>query len=421
MYRILRGDIFRHSSVRLAVFTGIAFLLFSVIITAFFHYHERKVALDEARAKALIILNRNLATHAYFNEKMKPALFELTDPLRRPEYFDPVWMSSTYAIREIDRIYQSMNREGYYYKECAINARTPANEADDFEKEFIQKLNSDPKHQELSGVRKIEGKPFFYVLVRGEKLENTCLRCHSVPTKAPGGLVEKYGDKRSFNRKEGEIISAISIRIPLAAAYENADKFALRLSGLILTLLIILLSAQLWFTKRIIFSPLAMMRNKALQIISARRHLGEEIPVPQGRELESLAISFNAMSKSLKQTLDGLEARVRERTAELSDMNTSLQNEISERKAVEAEREELISELSSALLSVKTLRGMLPICASCKKIRDDKGYWEEVSSYLSKHSDASFTHGICPDCLKKAYDELDDMKHEKHEDKKPRD
>jgi AmiR/NasT family two-component response regulator len=63
----------------------------------------------------------------------------------------------------------------------------------------------------------------------------------------------------------------------------------------------------------------------------------------------------------------------------------------------------LNAELQAALDQVKTLRGMLPICASCKKIRDDQGYWTEVEIYMLEHSEADFTHGICPDCAKRLY------------------
>jgi K+-sensing histidine kinase KdpD len=62
-------------------------------------------------------------------------------------------------------------------------------------------------------------------------------------------------------------------------------------------------------------------------------------------------------------------------------------------------------ELQEALDKVKQLSGLLPICASCKKIRDDKGYWNQIESYISKHSEAIFTHGICPECTKKIYPE----------------
>jgi hypothetical protein len=79
---------------------------------------------------------------------------------------------------------------------------------------------------------------------------------------------------------------------------------------------------------------------------------------------------------------------------------------ITERKKADEERERLISELETALTEVKTLSGLLPICASCKKIRDDKGYWNQIESYIANRTDARFTHGICPDCKKELYPEL---------------
>lgn len=78
-------------------------------------------------------------------------------------------------------------------------------------------------------------------------------------------------------------------------------------------------------------------------------------------------------------------------------------HDITDRKQAELERERLIVELREALARVKTLSGMLPICASCKKIRNDKGYWEQIETYIGEHSGAEFTHGICPDCVEKLY------------------
>ena len=63
----------------------------------------------------------------------------------------------------------------------------------------------------------------------------------------------------------------------------------------------------------------------------------------------------------------------------------------------------MIQELESALSEIRVLRGLLPICAACKKVRDDDGVWSEVESYISKRSEAEFTHGMCPDCLRKYY------------------
>lgn len=91
-------------------------------------------------------------------------------------------------------------------------------------------------------------------------------------------------------------------------------------------------------------------------------------------------------------------------------------SDITERKKVEetlqrysAELEKSNKELQEALAKVKTLSRMLPICSYCKKIRDDKGYWNQVEAYISEHTDTVFSHGMCPECEKKAYEELDRM------------
>ncbi len=74
-----------------------------------------------------------------------------------------------------------------------------------------------------------------------------------------------------------------------------------------------------------------------------------------------------------------------------------------ERKRAQDERERLIGELTDALNTVKKLSGLLPICASCKKIRDETGYWQRVEQYIQEHADVSFTHGLCPECIHRLY------------------
>ncbi len=80
-----------------------------------------------------------------------------------------------------------------------------------------------------------------------------------------------------------------------------------------------------------------------------------------------------------------------------------ISREINEIKQAEEQREKIIAELQEALDKIKTLKGLIPICASCKKIRDDQGYWNSVESYIKDHAEVEFTHGICPDCMKKLY------------------
>ena len=75
-------------------------------------------------------------------------------------------------------------------------------------------------------------------------------------------------------------------------------------------------------------------------------------------------------------------------------------------KQADLAKEKLINELQDALSEVKKLSGMLPICSSCKKIRDDEGYWQQIEEYIRDHSEADFTHGICNECVKELYPEF---------------
>jgi two-component system, response regulator PdtaR len=75
-------------------------------------------------------------------------------------------------------------------------------------------------------------------------------------------------------------------------------------------------------------------------------------------------------------------------------------------RRLNSELQMLNNELQGAMAEIKTLKGMLPICATCKRIRDDEGYWHQVEVYFRDHSDVDFSHGICPDCLKKFYADL---------------
>jgi PAS domain S-box-containing protein len=87
--------------------------------------------------------------------------------------------------------------------------------------------------------------------------------------------------------------------------------------------------------------------------------------------------------------------------------------DVTERKRLEAERDALIQELTQALAEVKALSGLLPICSHCKKVRDDQGYWSQIESYLSAHTEATFTHGICPDCAQRFREEIETRRKER--------
>ncbi len=126
---------------------------------------------------------------------------------------------------------------------------------------------------------------------------------------------------------------------------------------------------------------------------------------------QGLKTNPNASFETFHRAKDGrvypVEVRSNYVVFDGKEYNCAFATDISERKRMESEREALIKKLQKALAEIKELKGILPICSSCKKIRDDKGYWTQIESYIHKHSNAEFSHAICPDCMKKMYPEYD--------------
>ncbi len=321
----------------LAIKTGIIFTILLVLILLLVNDGMRTQARLEAEAKARILLDRNMAVHTYFSHDLKPRLFEWTEPFRGPDYFDPVWMSSTYAVRKIHNYFSTLNPNGYWIKDAAIDARSPENEADPQERAFIERLNRDRALEFHAEIRRIDGKPFLTVLRKGETMEESCLRCHSEPEKAPRGLFQHYDPDRSFHRKANEVVSAISMRIPLSSAYEGMNRTFRQLALLLAGLLLVIFGIQLYLYRRFLVTPLAVLRDKTIEIaFGKKQHLGDPVPEPAIREFRDLAQSFNAMSSQLRLHWDHLEDQVAKRTDELKKANECLVEEVREREKAEA-------------------------------------------------------------------------------------
>lgn len=139
------------------------------------------------------------------------------------------------------------------------------------------------------------------------------------------------------------------------------------------------------------------------------RELHLEQTIDKLKKLNSqLEAEYEARTKIEQELMNyrnNLEALIQSRTSELMKTNEMLKTEILERKAIDEERKKLVDDLQDALNNIKTLKGLIPICASCKKIRDDQGYWNELEIYISRNADIEFSHSLCPDCLKKHYPE----------------
>ena len=138
----------------------------------------------------------------------------------------------------------------------------------------------------------------------------------------------------------------------------------------------------------------------ACRRIKQRAHL-HDIPiimVTSQNDLNNLKEAFSAGAMDyINKPVNGVELLARVSSA------ITLKNEMDCRKEREAELRRSNEELQRALREVKVLRGLIPICASCKKIRNDGGFWQQLEEYIGEHSEAEFSHGLCQPCLKKLY------------------
>lgn len=393
---------FSYSLIHILILSVI-FLITGGLIFLIVSTQMKKLVLEEARSRAQIILDHNIAIHSYFTNQLKPEVFALLDNQVDSSYFNPVWMSSTHAVLEIQEYFVQLGNRCYTYKEGAIDARNPLNEADSLERDFLLRAREDSTLQYTSGVLRFNDHRHFYLIRRGELMEQSCLRCHDQPAQAPQAMRAIYGDQRGFQRKANQLVSVVSVQIPFGTELLSLQTGQLHISFYLILAMLMIFIVEFIFYRRFFLQPVERLKNEALNIITDESRLGQSIELPSSSELAELTEAFNELSANLQKSRNKLEQRVTERTADLRNTNRQLQKEIDQRKEAEEAREKLIAELQKSLQQVKTLSGLIPICASCKKIRDDSGYWDQVESYITKHADVSFTHGLCPDCMKKLY------------------
>lgn len=125
--------------------------------------------------------------------------------------------------------------------------------------------------------------------------------------------------------------------------------------------------------------------------------------VPIAEQLHRRALKSVRLAKDEIQNRQKVEEELKELNKTLKEINDELIVENVRRKKEEEQKEQKIKQLQDAIAEIRTLKGLIPICASCKKIRDDKGYWNQIESYIQKHSEAEFSHGVCPECSEKLY------------------
>ena len=162
---------------------------------------------------------------------------------------------------------------------------------------------------------------------------------------------------------------------------------------------------------------LVEFNDRAHENLGYTREEFETLTIADFEVLESAEEVVEHTAKIVREGADAFETKHRTKNGEIRNILVSVRaipirgrrliqsifRDITERRRAAEAREKLIGELREANENIKTLRGIVPICAHCKKIRDDEGYWHQVERYVSTHSEAEFTHGFCPQCIKELY------------------
>ncbi len=201
-----------------------------------------------------------------------------------------------------------------------------------------------------------------------------------------GGSQESIGHIKGNKDEAWHVIISRSEKDVIGITH--ATTFVIIIVGLFFTLF---MTAIALYLGKLAAKPIVELATAAKNI--GEGHLDTRVSVSSNDEFGLLAKSLNRMTKNLQYTMTS---------------RNELIYEVEQRKKEEKKKEQLIVELQEALHEVKTLRGMIPICSFCKKIRDDKGYWNQVEVYVKKHTEANFSHSFCPECVKKHYPEFVD-------------
>ena len=302
-------------------------LVFGILFITVINLTIKRIAYNEAYRLSQVLASQNLAVHTFVNQEQKPSFLRTAD-VNSNDFF-PELMSSTYMIRRINRYLDPYVPVHYYYKEVAVNARSPQNEAKDYEVEILHEF-AKGEATEVKETLTLDHEKYFVYMRAGEVMEEDCIVCHGDPANAPAGLISLYGAERSFNRKPGELVSALSIRIPLQAAYAGANKTSLLLSLGYLAMLLLFSGSASSLLSKVVLDPVSALDRRVRNTLE-RFNCNSDDVVLDGDEIENVNRAFSFLEEklsgaydSLEQHAQSLEEKVQQRTRELQELNEQI-------------------------------------------------------------------------------------------------
>ncbi|WP_181708248.1 c-type heme family protein [Chthonobacter rhizosphaerae] len=264
-----------------------------------FYYISRQEVVEQLQSQINVLRAQALAIRKYTSEEIQPLLADFSTIQFLPQTV-PSFSAQT-AFRNFREHYPE-----FFYKEAALNPTNPADLAEPWEQELIEKLRAAPDLEKDVSFRQTDAGTYYTVTYPLTIRSESCLACHSTPDKAPASMVALYGPKGGFGWKLGETIGAQIFSVPMSVAegriWRNLALFVGTASAIFL-LLLLLLNVLL---NRYVISPVLRMA-KAAEAVSMGDASVPEFEYPGADEIASLSRSFNRMRRSLDSAMKMLE------------------------------------------------------------------------------------------------------------------
>ncbi len=198
-------------STKFTLTVGLILLAFCIIFSFLLYLHLKNKVIEDANEKTLIIITQIGAVGDYIKNTLRPKMFQMFP--NTEDKFIVEAMSTTHVTHEVMKRFNN-DLKDYIYKRVSDNPLNPKDKADALHEGMIAFFRKNKEQKSWNGIIKIEGQEFL-IRVKAITAEKGCLACHGDPSKAPKGLVKKYGTKSGFGWKEGDVIGVESVTIPL--------------------------------------------------------------------------------------------------------------------------------------------------------------------------------------------------------------
>lgn len=284
-------------STKFTLAIGLIILVFCIIFSTLLYLHLKNRVIEDANEKTLIILTQINALGDYIKNTLRPKILEHFPSIARDEDFLVEAMSTTHVTQEVMKRF-NLNLKDYEYRRVSINPLNPKNRADKLHMGLIEFFKENNGLNSWNGIMKIGGEEFL-IRARVIKVEKDCLLCHGDPSRAPKGLIKKYGKTSGFGWKEGDIMGVESVAVPIAVALAQVKDTAIStfvFGFLTMVFLFLSLEGAFW---RLVSKPLNMMTILFRGIVKGTEPLNQMLPIKRGDEIGELTASFNQMARHL--------------------------------------------------------------------------------------------------------------------------